>query len=115
MEVGEVPKGIRWSAEAEGPPKVRIGGVSGQGRGPTIKKEPFYCEVPTRGPTRRWSPSSPPGSLDGSPHSLGYPPAHRVSFASAGIQTRHQELKVLREAPLLPTELLDQLVAGMLP
>ena len=36
MEVGEVPKGIRWSAEAGGPPKVRIGGVSGRGRGPTI-------------------------------------------------------------------------------
>ena len=35
MEVGEVPKGIRWSAEAGGPPKVRIGGVSGRGRGPT--------------------------------------------------------------------------------
>ena len=69
------------------------------------KKAPFYCEVPTPGPTRRWSPSSPPGSLDGSPHSLGYPPAHRVSFASAGIRTRHQELKVLREASLLPTEL----------
>ena len=33
MEVGEVPKGIRWSAEAGGPPKVRI--VSGRGRGPT--------------------------------------------------------------------------------
>ena len=33
MEVGEVPKGIRWSAEAGGPPKVRIGGVSGRGRG----------------------------------------------------------------------------------
>ena len=48
-------------------------------------------------------------------HSLGYPPAHRVSFASAGIRTRHQELKVLREASLLPTELLAQLVAGMLP
>ena len=26
MEVGEVPKGIRWSAEAGGPPKVIIGG-----------------------------------------------------------------------------------------
>ena len=37
MEVGEVPKGMRWSAEAGGPPKVRIGGVSGRGRGPTIK------------------------------------------------------------------------------
>ena len=74
----------------------------------------FYCEVPTPGPTRRWSPSSPPGSLDGSPHSHGYPPAHRVSFASAEIRTRHQELKVLREASLLPTEL-AQLVAGMLP
>ena len=37
MEVGEVPKRIRWSAEAGGPPKVRIGGVSGRGRGPTIK------------------------------------------------------------------------------
>ena len=37
MEVGEVSKGIRWSAEARGPPKVRIGGVSGRGRGPTIK------------------------------------------------------------------------------
>ena len=73
------------------------------------------CEVPTPGPTRRWSPSSPPGSLDDSPHSLGYPPAHRVSFASAGIRTRHQELKVLREAPLLPTELVAQLVAGVLP
>ena len=36
MEVGEVPKGIRWSAEAVGPPKVRIGGVSGRGRGPTV-------------------------------------------------------------------------------
>ena len=36
MEVGEVPKGIRWSAKAGGPPKVRIGGVSGRGRGPTI-------------------------------------------------------------------------------
>ena len=35
MEVGEVPKGIRWSAEAGGPPKVRIGRVSGRGRGPT--------------------------------------------------------------------------------
>ena len=35
MEVGEVPKGIRWSAEAGGPPKVRIGGVSSRGRGPT--------------------------------------------------------------------------------
>ena len=35
MEVGEVPKGIRWSAKAEGPPKVRIGGVSGRGRGLT--------------------------------------------------------------------------------
>ena len=35
MEVGEVPKGISWSAEAGGPPKVRIGGVSGRGRGPT--------------------------------------------------------------------------------
>ena len=58
----------------------------------------YNCEVPTPGPTRRWSPSSPPGSLDGSPHSLGYPPAHRVSFASAGIRTRHQELKVLRES-----------------
>ena len=37
MEVGEVPKGIRWSAKAGGPPKVRIGGVSGRGQGPTIK------------------------------------------------------------------------------
>ena len=37
MEVGEVPKGIRWSAEAGGPPKVRIGGVSGRGWGPTDK------------------------------------------------------------------------------
>ena len=36
MEVGEVPKGIRWSAKAGGPPKVRIGGVSGRGRGPTL-------------------------------------------------------------------------------
>ena len=36
MEVGEVPKGIRWSAKAGGPPKFRIGGVSGRGRGPTI-------------------------------------------------------------------------------
>ena len=35
MEVGEVPKGIRWSAEAGGPPKVRICGVSGRGQGPT--------------------------------------------------------------------------------
>ena len=35
MEVGEVPKGIRWTAEAGGPPKVRIGGVNGRGRGPT--------------------------------------------------------------------------------
>ena len=43
MEVGEVPKGIRWSAEAGGPPKVRIGGVSGRGRGPTIKGV-FYCD-----------------------------------------------------------------------
>ena len=34
MEVGEVPKGIRWSAKAGGPPKVRIGGVSSRGRGP---------------------------------------------------------------------------------
>ena len=33
MEVGEVPKGIRWSAKARGPPKFRIGGVSGRGRG----------------------------------------------------------------------------------
>ena len=36
MEVGEVPKGIRWSTEAGGPPKVRIGGVSGLDRGPTV-------------------------------------------------------------------------------
>ena len=36
MEVGEVPKGIRWSTEAEGPPKVRIGGVSGRGWGPKL-------------------------------------------------------------------------------
>ena len=35
--MGEVPKGIRWSAEAGGPPKVRIGGVSGRGRGLTQK------------------------------------------------------------------------------
>ena len=35
MEVGEVLKGIRWSAKAGGPLKVRIGGVSGRGRGPT--------------------------------------------------------------------------------
>ena len=44
MEVGEVPKGIRWSAKAGGPPKVRIGGVSGRGRGPTYGfegEEPF--------------------------------------------------------------------------
>ena len=46
MEVGEVLKGIRWSAEAGGPPKVRIGGVSGRGRGPTIKGA-FYCGVHT--------------------------------------------------------------------
>ena len=91
---------------------------------PAVRAATFYCEVPTPGPTHRWSPSSPPGSLDGSPHSLGYPPAHRVSFASVGIRTRHQELKVLREASLLPTELeasllptklLAKLVAGMLP
>ena len=37
MEVGEVPKGIRWSAKAGGPPKVRIGGVSGRARGPTLQ------------------------------------------------------------------------------
>ena len=55
------------------------------------------------------------GGCHSSPHSLGYPPSHRVSFASAGIRTRHQELKVLREASLLPTELVAQLVAGMLP
>ena len=36
MEVGEVPKGIRWLAKAGGPPKVRIGGVSDRGRGPTV-------------------------------------------------------------------------------
>ena len=46
MEVGEVPKGIRWSTEAGGPPKVRIGGVSDRGRGPTIKGA-FYCGVHT--------------------------------------------------------------------
>ena len=45
MEVGEVPKGIRWSAEAGGPPKVRIGGVSGRGQGPIIKGA-FYCGTP---------------------------------------------------------------------
>ena len=39
MEVGEVPKGIRWSAKAGGPPKVRIGGVSGRGRGPTFQQK----------------------------------------------------------------------------
>ena len=42
MEVGEVPKGIRWSAEAGGPPKVRIGGVSGRGRGPTHQPYPAF-------------------------------------------------------------------------
>ena len=55
MEVGEVPKGIRWSAKAGGPPNVRIGGVSGRSRGLTIKGA-FYCEDPTPGPTRRWAP-----------------------------------------------------------
>ena len=44
MEVGEVPKGIRWSAEAGGPTKVRIGGVSGRGRGPKIKADPTYSD-----------------------------------------------------------------------
>ena len=33
MVVGEVPKGIRWSAEAGGPPKVRIGGARTRGWG----------------------------------------------------------------------------------
>ena len=42
MEVGEVPKGIRWSAEAGGPPKVRIGGVNGRGRGPTDFREECF-------------------------------------------------------------------------
>ena len=37
MEVGEVPKGIRWSAEAWGPPKVRIGRV--RGWGPTVYED----------------------------------------------------------------------------
>ena len=101
MEVGEVPKGIRWSAEAGGPPKVRIGWVNGRGRGPTIKGAFFIVRSPPRVLPAGGAHRHPPGSLDGSPHSLGYPPAHRVSFASAGIQTRHQELKVLREASLL--------------
>ena len=47
MEVGEVPKGIRWSAEAGGPPKVRIGGVSGRGRGPTILMQDTF-RIPIR-------------------------------------------------------------------
>ena len=42
MEVGEVSKGIRWSAEAGGPPKVRIGGVSGRGRGPTLTLRHYH-------------------------------------------------------------------------
>ena len=33
MEVGEVPKGIRWSAKAGGPPKVRIGEARTRGWG----------------------------------------------------------------------------------
>ena len=55
------------------------------------------------------------GGCYSSPHSLGYPPTHMVSFSSVGIRTRHQELKVLREASLQPTELLAQFVARMLP
>ena len=42
MEVGEVPKGIRWLAEVGGPPKVRIGGVSGRGRGLTMNVTGLY-------------------------------------------------------------------------
>ena len=37
MEVGEVPKGIRWSAEAGGPLKVRIGGAAAEAGALTIK------------------------------------------------------------------------------
>ena len=37
---------------------------------PTLYCDNISCEVPTPGLTLRWSPSSPPGSLDGSPHSL---------------------------------------------
>ena len=43
MEVGEVPKGIRWSTEVGGPPKVRIGGVSGRGQGPTLILQKKYA------------------------------------------------------------------------
>ena len=55
MEVGEVPKGIRWSAKAGGPPKVRIGGVSGRGRGLTCKNTKNKLKmalVELSGPTR---------------------------------------------------------------
>ena len=44
MEMGEVPKGIRWSTKAGGPPKVRISGVSGRGQGPT--REPGLNRAP---------------------------------------------------------------------
>ena len=45
MEVGEVPKGIRWSAKVGGPPKVRIGGARTEGGVVTIKGA-FYCGTP---------------------------------------------------------------------
>ena len=75
MEVGEVPKGIRWSAEAESPPKVRIGGVSGRGRGPTDK-----VVGRGRGSTKsqnRWGQRPRPGSHTYSPVSEWSPPAGR--------------------------------------
>ena len=78
MEVGEVPKGIRWSAKAGGPPKVRIGGVSGRGRGLTIKSA-FYCESPTPGPTHLWSPLT--GIVMASP----------LPFSFASVRARTQD------------------------
>ena len=104
MEVGEVPKGIRWSAEAGGPPKVKIGGVSGRGQGLTIKGA-FYCGTPASAadPTYSdfwWTPDlgRPPYPLRDLPHFHG-------SARTWDLGLKHQIL-----TKWVPTELVAHLV-----
>ena len=61
MEVGEVPKGIRWSAEAGGPPKVRISGSCTRGWGRHNKRHLFIVRSPPRGLPAGGAHRHPPG------------------------------------------------------
>ena len=120
MEVGEVPKGIRWSAKAGGPPKVRIGGVSGRGRGPTIKGA-FYFGTPASAadPTYSdfwWTPglSRPPYPLRDLPHFHGSPRTWDLGIKhqilTKWVPTELLGIKNQILMKWVPTELVAQLV-----